>query len=170
VIFESPAEIEGTDETRLSVYLYHMEINPYLRNLPETLLRTAGSAERKASLELTPAPLVVDLLYMMVPYAKSGELELVLIDRFVNLLDTCGVLPDDCLPPLLKQTGNDCLEVVPQLTSLHTLRDIWAGFPQKAYRFTKLYTVSPVRIPSSRRTVADMVVQSDAEPVLQEGK
>lgn len=171
VVFESPAEIEGTDETRLSLYLYQIEINPYLRNLPATLTRIASSAERNnASLESIPAPLVVDLLYMMVPYAKTGELELVIIDRLVSLLDTCGALTGECLHPLLKRTGNDLLDIVPEITSFHTLRDMWAGFPQKAYRLTKLYKVSPVRIPSSLRAEPDMVAQADMRPVLPEAK
>jgi hypothetical protein len=167
VVFESPAEIEGTDETRLSLYLYQIEVNRYLRNLPATPTRVARSADRPASLAFTPAPLVVDLLYMMVPYAKTGELELVIIDRLVSLLETCGALPNDCLHSVLLRTGNDSLEIVPEITTFHTLRDIWAGFPQKSYRLTKLYTVSPVRIPSSIDVAADLVGQGDMHSALQ---
>jgi hypothetical protein len=39
VVFDSPGEIDSQDETRLSLYLYQTEVNPYLRNLAPSLTR-----------------------------------------------------------------------------------------------------------------------------------
>lgn len=160
VRFESPAELDGTDEAQLSMYLYQIEINPFLRNLPETIIPVAGSGGL-ASLQSIPAPLVVDLLYMMVPIVKSPEYEMWIADGLVRLLDTCGTIPEQYLDQTLKETGNDCLQIIPDFTSIHTLRDLWAAFPQKAYRLTKLYRVSPVRLFSGPGRPVDVVAEVD---------
>ena len=109
----------------------------------------------------SPAPLVVDLLYLMVPYARSAELELVLVDQLVRLFHDVAQLSGEWLDPVLKRSGNDNIAIVPDSGSIDTLRNIWAGFPNKTYKLTKLYTLSPVRIPSGLDLQADMVTQVD---------
>jgi hypothetical protein len=160
VVFDSPAEIEADGETRLSLYLYQAETNVYLRNLPPVLQRGASS------MQLTPPPLVVDLMYLMVPYAKSAELELVLLDQLVQLLHDYPALQGEWLHPVLRQTGNEPIPITPDAVSIDTLRHIWAGFPNKAYKVTKVYLLSPVRIPSVRRVQqVPMVLHSDVQVV-----
>jgi len=166
VVFDSPGEIDSQDETRLSLYLYQTEINPYLRNLAPSLTRQPGTGRRPSALALTPSPLVVDLLYLMVPYARSAELELVLVDQLVRLFHDVAQLSGEWLDPVLKRSGNDNIAIVPDAGSIDTLRNIWTGFPNKTYKLTKLYTLSPVRIPSGLDLEADMVTQAD--PAYQE--
>lgn len=161
VVFDSPGEIDSQDETRLSLYLYQTELNPYLRNLAPSLTRQPGAERRPSALTLTPSPLVVDLLYLMVPYARSAELELVLVDQLVRLFHDVAELSGEWLDPVLKRSGNHNIAIVPDSGSSDTLRNIWAGFPNKTYKLTKLYTLSPVRIPSGLDLQADMVTQGD---------
>lgn len=155
VVFESPAEIDAQGETKLSLYLFQLEINPYLRNLPPSLTREPGRND--FSLQITPAPLVVDLQYMMVPYARSAELELVLVDKLVRLFHDKPQLYGADLHPILRASGNDNIPIVPEFANFERLHNIWAGFPGKAYKLTKLYTLSPVRIPSGNQAQSDMV-------------
>jgi hypothetical protein len=159
VTFASPAESDGTDETCLHVYLYQIKPNTYLRNLPNVVVPKAGQGF--ASLQSTPAPLVVDLLYVMVPFSKSAEYEMMIADGLVRVLDTCGTIPERYLDDGLKSTGNDYLQVVPDFTSVSTIRDLWAGFQQKSYRLTKLYTISAVRLPRNETTDVNVVAQVD---------
>jgi Pvc16 N-terminal domain len=154
ITFNSPAEFEGADETRLLLYLYQVETNAYLRNLPGTIEPPPScdsqSQEQENVLparELIPPPIVVDLHYMAVPYAMSGEFELEIVNGLVRALDRCGTIADEYLDDGLKKSGNVSLHVVPEFTSTHVLRDLWASLPQKAFRLTKLYAVTPVRIP-----------------------
>ncbi|WP_211463565.1 DUF4255 domain-containing protein [Collimonas silvisoli] len=161
VVFDSPAEIDSQGETRLSLYLYNLEINPYLRNLPPTLTRRQGADDARNSLAVTPPPLVADLLYMMVPYARSAELELVLVDKLVRLFHEIPALSGEWLHPVLKQSGNEAIPIVPDTSSIATLHNIWSGFPNKAYKLTKLYMLSPVRIPSTDAWQSNMVIQGD---------
>jgi hypothetical protein len=160
VVFDSPADIDSQGESTLSLYLYQLESNPTLRNLPPALTRHAGPPDRPASLQLAAAPLVVDLSYMMVCYAKSAELELVLIDKLVRLFHDIGALTGALLHPLLRQAGNQSIAIVPVFNSLDAVRHIWSGFPHKAFKLTKLYTLSPVRIPSGISTPVDLVTEA----------
>ncbi len=159
VMFDSPAAYDGTGENRLSLYLYQIEINPELRNAPPTL-----SADRSgpdvASLALTPAPLAVDLLYMLTVYGKSPDYEQMIAGSVVGLLDRCGRIPADFITQPLRDSGNSKLAVVPQPATIHMLRDLWAGFPNKPYHLTKLYTVSPVRLPAPTQLV-DVVLTAN---------
>jgi hypothetical protein len=104
-----------------------------------------------------PAPLVVDLVYLMVPYAKSAEIELVLMDKLVRLFHDISSLAGERLDPLLQRTGNLSIDIVPDRASMETLRNLWTGFYGKSYKLCRLYTLSPVRIPSAFTASADMV-------------
>lgn len=161
VVFDSPAEIDAQGENKLSLYLYQLEHNPWLRNLPPTLDRRAPATERPNAMQVTPAPLVVDLMYTLVPYAKSAEIELVLADELLRLFHDVPVLEGKWLHQGLRDTGNERIEIVPRATSLDGLRDIWSGFHGKAYKLTKVYTLTPVRIPSTRPVDVDMVTRTD---------
>jgi len=161
VVFESPAEIETQGETKLSLYLYQIEQNAWLRNTPPTMDRAGPSSGGSNAMALTPAPMAVDLVYIMVPYAKTAELELVLTDKLLRLFYNVGWLQGPLLHQGLEQTGNSRIQIVPRETSFDMLRDIWAGFPGKPYKFTKLYTLSPVRIPTAPAYDEYMVAELD---------
>jgi hypothetical protein len=159
VVFDSPGDLDGSKENRLSLYLYQIELNPYLRNSPPMLSVEQGEPARLASLTSRPAPLAVDLMYMAVSFGKTAEIEQIIASGVVNILDTCGYLPREYVDPMLEETGNGRLKIIPQSSSIHVLRDLWAAFPQKSYHLTKLYTVSDVRIPSPSKFSADMMVE-----------
>jgi hypothetical protein len=159
VMFDSPAAWEGANENRLSLYLYQIEINPELRNAPATLSADV-SGPNLASLALTPAPLAVDLLYMLVVFGQSYDYEQMIAGSVVSLLDRCGRIPSDFITQPLRDSGNSKLAVIPQPATIHMLRDLWAGFPNKPYHLTKLYTVSPVRLPAPTQSV-DVVLTSN---------
>lgn len=148
VVFESPADIEAQGENKLSLYLYQIENNPWLRNLPPTLGTRSSASAGSHSLPVTPPPMVVDLIYMMVPYAKTAELELVLADKLMRLFHNISWLQGPLLHKGLAEAGNTSIQIVPRELSFDMLRDVWAGFPGKPYKFTRMYAASPVRIPS----------------------
>lgn len=148
VVFDSPADIEAQGENKLSLYLYQIENNPWLRNLPPTLGSGSKALPGSHSLPVTPPPMVVDLVYMMVPYAKSAELELVLADKLTRLFHNISWLQGPLLHKGLAEAGNSRIQIVPRELSFEVLRDLWAGFPGKPYKFTRLYSASPVRIPT----------------------
>jgi len=160
VVFESPAEIDAQGENKLSLYLYQIDHNVWLRNLPPTLSHRQRSPDRP-TVQVTPAPLVVDLIYMLVPYAKSAEMELVLADELLRLFHDIPVLQGSLLHPGLRQAGNERIDIVPRDSTIDAMRDLWASFNGKSYKLTKLYMLSPVRIPARRPFDTDMVTETD---------
>lgn len=160
VVFESPADIEAQGENKLSLYLYQIDHNVWLRNLPPTLSRRQRSSDRP-TVQVTPAPLVVDLVYMLVPYAKSAEMELVLADELLRLFHDIPALQGPLLHAGLRQTNNERIDIVPRDSSIEAMRDLWASFSGKSYKLTKLYMLSPVRIPARRSFDTDMVTETD---------
>jgi hypothetical protein len=159
VVFASPADIDHVGENTLCLYLYHVDNNPFLRNLPPQLTRRQGAGGPN-SLDLVAPPLVLDLNYMAVYYAKSPELELVLGNKLVRLFHDVGALAGDLLHPQLRRMGNVELDIIAQHSSLDAMRHLWAGFPNKPYKLTNLYTVSPLRVPSTRAPQADMATDA----------
>ena len=157
VVFDSPAEIEAQGENKLSLFLYQSQKNPYLRNAPFRYDLDQVSNAQPAGVPMIPPPLALDLVYMMVPYAKSAELELVLADKLMRLFHEFSMLPSSVMHPTLLTTGNSQLEILSDHVSIDNLRNIWNGFPNKAYRFTQLYQVTPVRIPVQKLEEVDMV-------------
>lgn len=166
VTFESPAEFDQSGGgPRLSLYLYLIELNTTLRELSGTVMQPAASAARQTqpgpTVGWVPPPIVVDLHYMIVPYSHSAELELEISDCLVRALDRCGAIPDRYLDDELRKSGNNDMRVIPQFASINTLRDLWSCFPQKMFRLTRLYTVSPVRIPVGAPTDVASVATVD---------
>jgi hypothetical protein len=150
VVFESPADIEAYGENKLSLFLYQIENNPFLSNVPPQLDSDKKTMSAPTTVRFSASPLVVDLYYLMVPYAKSTELELIIVDKLARLFHDYAVLAEGYLRPVLKQTGNTAVPIVPSHLSEESIRNIWNGFPGKSYKLTKMYTLSPVIIPSGR--------------------
>lgn len=167
--FDSPAEWDGGKQDSVSLYLYNIEIDPYLRNMPARIEFKQGSPDHGFSLTSVPAPLVLNLTYMVVAYGSSGHNEQKIANGLARLLDTCGRIPEKYLPPTLTETGNCSLAVVPEAASIHELRDLWAAFSPKTYHLTRIYKVPAVRIPSSIEESVDMVKQINIGAGLIEG-
>lgn len=169
ISLDSPADWEGTKQNSASLYLYQIEIDPYLRNAPASIASTEASIHHAFPLVLKPAPLALDLTYMVVAYGTSGENEQIIANGLANLLDTCGRIPDEYLMSTLQQSGNESLAVIPWASSIHQLRDLWAAFSPKTYHLTRLYKVPAVRIPSPTEIPVDLVkdTQVSATPMSQ---
>ncbi|WP_437901137.1 DUF4255 domain-containing protein [Sorangium sp. So ce124] len=144
VKYHSPSDEPDSGQGRsplILVYMYRVADNPYLINEPPSIVRTGTGFVRRA------APLAVDLSYMMVPYAQNAENELLLVSKLKRLFSDCPVLEDKSPNGVLFVTGNERLPVLSDAPSMEQIHQIWAGFPNKPYRLSLFYTVTPVRIP-----------------------
>ena len=139
IIFDSPGEIEDSNTTRLSAFLYYIKENAYQRNTPPSF--------PELTIKQFP-PLVLDLYYIFVPYAQSREIELIVMEKLLKTFNDSAVLRGDVLQGNLSDTGNDVLRIEPYSLSLDDLNKLWSIFPNKAFKLSKTYIVTPVRIPS----------------------
>jgi hypothetical protein len=167
ISLDSPADWESTKQNSASLYLYQIEIDPYLRNTPASIVAMQALRDHASPLVSKPAPLALDLTYMVVAYGTTGEKEQTIANGLANLLDTCGRIPDEYLMATLQQSGNTSLAVVPEASSIHELRDLWAAFTPKTYHLTRLYKVPAVRIPSPIAVPVDLLkeMQVSATPM-----
>ena len=139
IIFDSPGEIEDSTVTRLSAFLYDIKENTYQSNIPPSYSDVA--------VKQFP-PLVLDLFFIFVPYAQSREIEFIVMEKLMKTFYDSAVLRGDLLQGNLSTTGNDELRIEPHNLNLDDLNKLWSVFPNKAFKLSKTYIVTPVRIPS----------------------
>ena len=104
VVFESPADIEPTGSTMLSVFLYQILENGFLRNVEPKPIDTT---------RMRYPPLNLDLYYMFTPYAKEIETELLVMEGLMQIFHDISVLRGDLLRGDLVASGNDEIRIVP---------------------------------------------------------
>jgi hypothetical protein len=144
----SPGEIEGKDNIRLSLFLYHVEENIHLKNQE---MEKIGSSVLKAP------PLAVDLYYMLTSYPSPGiqdrtertEDEHSILGRAVQVLHDNPFLTGSVLKGSLS-ASDTVLHVMITPLSLDDMTKIWSTFKDKSFRPSVCYLVTPVKIESSR--------------------
>jgi len=152
IIFDSPGEIESTTTPRLSVFLYHITENSYLRNRePESVSLT----------QVQYPPIILDLYYIFTPYAQNRETELIIIEGLMQTLYDNPVFRDDILQGNLRASGNEEIRVTPNSLTLDELNKLWSTFPNKPFKLSVSYILTPVRIPSGRIKDITRVVERD---------
>lgn len=142
IIFDSPGDIEDSNSTRLIAFLYHIIENSHMRNTPPIY---------PSYTEKQPTPLILDLYFMFVPYAKTRETEIIVMEKLMQIFYDNAVLRGDLLEDGLTSSGNDEIRIVPQTLSLDDLHKLWSTFQNKSFRLSKSYIITPVRVPSERR-------------------
>lgn len=143
IIFKSPAEIDtATDGTRLlSVFLYQIVENNYLKNV----------GPQPVDLDkMQYPPLTLDLYYMFTPYDNDKENELIILEKVMQIFHDTPVLKGDMLKDSLKGTGNDKIRVIPNNLTFEEINKVWERFPNKAYKLSASYILTPVSIPSRK--------------------
>jgi Pvc16 N-terminal domain len=154
--FHNPKETAGLPAERLSLWLFRVTENEFLKNQPE--LRANGATTTR------PAPLPVDLHYLVTPFARSGELDHLLLGK------TLQVLHDNATTLLripLERVAQE-LRIILARRTLEELTRVWEAL-QEPYRLSVAYEVSVTEIESLRITdhvrVIDRIAGFDDDPV-----
>ncbi|VVB84168.1 Uncharacterised protein [uncultured archaeon] len=141
IVFDSPADIDPTGNPMLSIFLYQIIENGNLRNVPPEPIDMD---------KMRYPPLILDLYYMFTPFAKNKETELIIIEKLMQVFFDNSVLRTDTLTGGLKASGNDEIRVVPNNLSFDEINKLWERFPNKPFKLSASYILSPVRIPSGK--------------------
>jgi Pvc16 N-terminal domain len=153
VSFNSPAEMQGPagDRRLLSLFLYQLSENTHMRNrefaIPEP--------ER-----LVYPPVILDLYYLLTPYAQEREDEFDLLERVVRVFYDNAALRGSALKGMLLESGNEPLRIVTNPLSLEDLNHLWNTFA-KPFKVSVAYLVTPISIPSIRELGARRVVRKE---------
>lgn len=152
VVLGSPEHVNENDDVRLTLYLYDVSENAYLRN--DRPPSTPGA-------RTTPgAPLQLDLRYLLTAYPSTG-----VSDETANTLDQHEVLghamqvlndnPVVAGSDLVGSFDDDealSISIVPE--SMDTVVSVWNTFTERPYRPSVAYIVTPVVIESAHETDA----------------
>jgi hypothetical protein len=148
IVLKSPGEAEQAG--KISLFLYQVQENAHLRNRePEPIHDNS----------LRPPPLGLDLFYLITPLAQQPETALGYLEAIMLAFYDHPVLKPPLLGPTLVEAGNSSVRIVPQPLSLEDTNRLWGIFPNKPYRLSVAYLVTPVQVPSARTMAVTRVVE-----------
>jgi hypothetical protein len=137
IVFSNPTETAGHPADRLSLWLYRITENEFVKNQP------AGRANGAATVRF--APLALDLHYLVTPFAGSGELDHLLLGKTLHVLyDNASVVLRIPAEGIAQE-----LRIVLARRSLEEISRIWEAL-QEAYRLSVAYEVSVSELDSER--------------------
>lgn len=140
---DSPGDLDHTPDKGLSLFLYRIMENSSLRNqdvVPEAFVNPV---------RLRNAPLALDLFYLIIPFGDS-ESRLILLEKVMQLFHDFPILDSSLLPAGLINTGNREVKILFNDYSIEDANKLWSLFPNKPYRLSLSYLITPLIIPSSR--------------------
>ncbi len=153
VTFKSPKEIKdepGNADNLISIFLYHIQVNPYLRNE-----EPINSNDTK---QLQP-PLALDLFYLVTPYSEDKTDEKYILGKVMQIFNDNCKLYGTALQGGLARTDEE-FKLLFSTVSLDNLARVWDAFQEAAYRLSVGYMVPAVRIDSTRVLDIKRVVSS----------
>jgi len=147
IVLSSPAEMECVTAPRLSLFLYQVSESLYLKN-QEVL----GSNRSQL------LPLTLQLFYLLTPYAKTEENEQQILGKSMQVFHDNATLGGSVLQGTLKGS-EQVLRLTPQYLTFDELVRIWNAFPEKPYKLSVCYQVSPVETDSTREVINRKVMK-----------
>ena len=140
ITLKSPKEVaeEGTSSNKVSLFLYHIQVNPYLRNTEPPIINDTAT--------ILP-PLAVDLFYMVTPYSDDKTDEKKILGKVMQIFHDNATLKGSMLQGGL--TGTDeAFRLLLCTMDLENLARVWDAFQDVAYRLSVVYTIPGVCIDS----------------------
>jgi hypothetical protein len=150
IIFSSPADTETTTEPRLGLYLYQILEATHLRNDPPEPGDPAAGRREQA----------LELYYLVTPYAQQIEDGHRLLGRVMRTFLDAPVLLGAVLQGSLADVARE-LRVLLHPLNVEEINKLWGVFPNRAYRLSVAYLVTPVRLYGASGSAAGRVVARD---------
>jgi hypothetical protein len=141
ITLKSPKEVaeEGTSNNKVSLFLYHIQVNPYLRNEEPPITNDTA---------VILPPLVVDLFYMITPYSDDKTDEKLILGKVMQIFHDNATLKGSLLQGGLSGT-DEAFRLLLCTINLEDLARVWDAFQDVAYRLSVVYTIPGVYIDST---------------------
>jgi Pvc16 N-terminal domain len=147
---------EPGNPRRINLFLYRIAENPYLRNQDYTV--TAGAPNK-----LVPAPLSLNLLYLLTPYAPNDQVNgnaaaHQILGEAMRVFFENPVVPAAHLEPGLTE-ARERLQIAMHTPDPEEMSRIWTTFA-KPFRVSVLYQISTVQLdqlPAAQRPMPKRV-------------
>jgi len=152
ISFGSPSDIDSTNIC-LSMCLYYLTESPSMRNSEKEPI--AGTNQ------FYDPPSYLDLYYLMTPYAKDRDTELLILGKIFQIFHEHAILSGDDLKGNLIACGNEGIRISYNNLSLQDIKQLWEVFPGKPAKLSLSYLVSPVRLPAEKIITIPRVLERD---------
>jgi hypothetical protein len=155
--FGSPPE-RTPSRTGLSLYLYHIMENPYLKN---------QEFEQRGTDIMQHPPLVLDLYILATPFSSATnsniarQVEKIILAKVMRTFYDNAILRGPILGDSLLNSGNTEIRIVPNKITVEQLSQLWMIFDDAFFRLSASYIVTPLRIPSRRELSARKVITKE---------
>jgi hypothetical protein len=162
IAFISPREARENDSLKLSLWLYQVTENEFLKNQPPARLNNSNPLQ-----EVKP-PLALNLYYLMTPNKSNAEKELEILGFVMRVLyDNPTVYINAPQDGVFEE-----LRLILCRLNLEELTRIWEAL-QEPYRLSVCYKVTVVRVDSAAVSQKARVVEANNDygevPELVEG-
>jgi hypothetical protein len=151
---------EAISGNGVSLFLYSVSENPYLKNQEFSV---------KTSTKLVPAPVVLDLYYLIVPFSSAPdknaarETEQMILGAVIRTLYDNSIINGPQLGESLIESGNTELKIIPNGLSLDQMNYLWSIIRHTSYRVSLSYLVTPLKLPSARTLDVTRVVSKQID-------
>ncbi|EMS70758.1 DUF4255 domain-containing protein [Ruminiclostridium cellobioparum] len=152
ISFGSPSDIDSSNIC-LSMCLYYLTESPSMRNSEKESLAD--------TILFYNPPAYLDLFYLMTPYAKDRDTELLILGKLFQLFHEHAVLSGDDLKGNLAACGNEKIRISYNNLSLQDIKQLWEVFPGKPAKLSLSYLISPVKLPSEKIITIPRVLEKD---------
>jgi hypothetical protein len=141
VVFTNPTETARDSSFRLSLWLYHVNENEFLKNQPP---------QHSNGTNFQETPLALNLSYLLTPFAGTGEADLLLLGKTMQTLFDSAIfylrLPSAEDPTQMEMQE---LRLILCRLSLEELTRIWEAL-REPYRLSVCYQARVTQIDSQR--------------------
>jgi hypothetical protein len=147
ISLESPADLENNNSVRLSMYLYRILENPYMKN--SFPVDGTGGKLRKA-------PLTLDLYYLLTPLVGTPREQMIVLGKTMQVLYDRPILEGMDLSGSLGTTG-EAIRLVLNPVSLEELTRVWQAL-EIPYRLSVCYLARVIILDSEQEQFGQPVV------------
>ena len=147
ISLQSPFELRDNNAVRLSVYLYRIVEDPFIKNQP----MQAGPGRL-----LRRNPLTLDLFYLVTPLVGTPREQLIVLAKVMQVFHDRAILQGPDVGPLA--LADEELRVVLNPVTLEETTRVWEAL-QMSYRLSVCYTVRVAIVDSLRGRLTQPVVE-----------
>ena len=156
ITFLDPNEAERDQSLKLSLWLYHITENGFMRNQPAGPGGTRTNGSSTTTQRGTPLPL--DLYYLMTPLTVPGDTDLSIMGKTLQVLNDNAIIV--VRDPETRSAEE--LRVVSQQMTIQELSHLWDAL-RRPYRLSAAYIVRVTQIDSDRVVESARVVERGDE-------
>ncbi|HEY1758757.1 MAG TPA: DUF4255 domain-containing protein [Bryobacteraceae bacterium] len=147
ISLDSPADLENNSSVRLSMYLYRIVEDPYMKN--RFPIEGTGGKQRKP-------PLTLDLYYLLTPLVGTPREQQIVLGKTMQILYDRTILESSDLSGALGASGEE-IRLILNSVSLEELTRVWQAL-EIPYRLSVCYIARVVIVDSQQEQFGQPIV------------